>query len=216
GTQRASGIWLFEHALNQKIPVIYDTIMEDGRETRVANQSETLAARDKLRQIKEKFRSWVFSDPDRTEHLVRLYNDTYNNLRPRQFDGPQLAFPGMSRAITLRPHQVDAVWRGVSGGNTPLAHVVGAGKSYTMAATAVKMRQAGLIRKPLIVVPNHLLEQFAREFQQLYPNAHLLVAGKGDFTRDRRKYLTAKIASGDWDAVIVTHSSFERIGMSRD
>ncbi|HWB12727.1 MAG TPA: DEAD/DEAH box helicase family protein [Pirellulales bacterium] len=216
GTQRASGVWLFEHALNQKIPVIYDTIMEDGKETRVANQAETLAASEKMRLIKEKFRGWVFTDPDRTERLVRLYNDTYNNLRPRQFDGSHLDFPGMNKSISLRPHQEDAVWRGMSSGNTLLAHVVGAGKTFTMAATGMKMKQAGLINKPMFVVPNHMLEQFAREFMQLYPTAKLLVATKEDLTRERRKRLTAKIASGDWDGIIVTHSSFERIGMSRD
>ena len=215
GTLRAGGTWLFEQALNQKIPVIYDTIMEDGKETRVVNQSETLAARDKLRQIKEKFRAWVFSDPDSTERLVRLYNDTYNNLRPRQFDGSHLSFPGMSKAIALRPHQEDAVWRGMSSGNTLLTHVVGAGKTFTMAATGMKMKQAVLIKKPVYVVPNHMLEQFAREFMQLYPTAKLLVATKDDLTRERRKRLVAKIASGDWDGIIMTHSSFERVGMSR-
>src|SRR6201984_3280900 len=121
----------------------------------------------------------------------------------------------MSQAIRLNPHQADAAWRGMSGGNTLLAHAVGAGKTYTMAATGMKMKQAGLIKKPIYVVPNHLLEQFAREFMQLYPNAKLLVATKEDLTRDRRKMLTAKIASGDWDGILVTHSSFERIGMSR-
>jgi Type III restriction enzyme, res subunit len=166
--------------------------------------------------IKERFRSWLFTDPDRTERLVRLYNDTYNNLRPRLFDGSHLTFPGMNQTITLRSHQADAIWRGMSSGNTLLAHAVGAGKTYTMAATGMKMKQAGLLKKPIYVVPNHLLEQFAREFMQLYPNAKLLVAGKEDFTKERRKYLTAKIASGEWDGIIVTHSSFERIGMSRD
>src|ERR1700740_3250945 len=121
----------------------------------------------------------------------------------------------MSQAITLNPHQKDAVWRGMSSGNTLLAHAVGAGKTFTMAATGMKMKQAGLLKKPMYVVPNHLLEQFAREFQQWYPNARLLVAAKEDFTRERRKVLTAKIASGDWDGIVVTHSSFERIGMSR-
>jgi N12 class adenine-specific DNA methylase len=122
----------------------------------------------------------------------------------------------MNQTLTLRPHQKDAVWRGMSSGNTLLAHVVGAGKTFTMAATGMKRKQAGLIKKPMYVVPNHLLEQFSREFMQLYPNARLLVAGKEDLSRDRRKMLTAKIASGDWDGIIVTHSSFERIGMSRD
>jgi N12 class adenine-specific DNA methylase len=149
-------------------------------------------------------------------HYEASYNDTYNNLRPRLFDGSHLDFSGMNQTISLRPHQKDAVWRGMSSGNTLLAHVVGAGKTFTMAATGMKMKEAGLVKKPMYVVPNHLLEQFAREFMQLYPNARLLVAAKEDLTRDRRKMLTAKIASGEWDGIIVTHSSFERIGMSRD
>jgi N12 class adenine-specific DNA methylase/trans-aconitate methyltransferase len=216
GTQRANGTWLLELALNMKSPTIYDTVMNGDREERVVNQEATLAAREKQKLIKERFRSWVFADPDRTERLVRTYNDTYNNLRPRLFDGSHLDFPGMNQAIHLRSHQNDAVWRGMSSGNTLLAHVVGAGKTFTMAATGMKMKQAGLIKKPMYVVPNHLLEQFSREFMQLYPNARLLVAAKEDLTRERRKMLTAKIASGEWDGIIVTHSSYERIGMSRD
>jgi N12 class adenine-specific DNA methylase len=216
GTARANGTNLFDLALNMKTPVIYDIINHGDREERVVNQEATLAAREKQKLIKERFRSWVFTDPDRTERLVRLYNDTYNNLRPRLFDGSHLDFPGMNQTIRLRPHQMDAVWRGMSSGNTLLAHAVGAGKTFTMAATGMKMKEAGLIKKPMYVVPNHLLEQFAREFMQLYPNARLLVAAKEDLTRDRRKFLTAKIASGEWDGIIVTHSSFERIGMSRD
>ncbi len=216
GTARANGTWLFELALNMKTPTIYDTIDHGDREERVVNQEATIAAREKQKLIKERFRSWVFSDPERTERLVRIYNDTYNNLRPRLFDGSHLDFPGMNQNLKLRPHQNDAVWRGMSSGNTLLAHVVGAGKTFTMAATGMKMKQAGLIKKPMYVVPNHLLEQFSREFMQLYPNAKLLVAAKEDLTKDRRKFLTAKIASGEWDGIIVTHSSFERIGMSRD
>jgi len=216
GTSRANGTWLLELALNMKSPTIYDTIQDGDREERVVNQEATMAAREKQKLIKERFRSWVFADPERTERLVRLYNDTYNNLRPRLFDGSHLDFQGMNQVLTLRPHQKDAVWRGMSSGNTLLAHVVGAGKTFTMAATGMKMKQASLVKKPMYVVPNHLLEQFAREFMQLYPNAKLLVASKEDLSRDRRKFLTAKIASGDWDGIIVTHSSFERIGMSRD
>src|SRR5206468_10873488 len=136
----------------------------------------TLAAREKQKLIKEGFRSWLFSDPERTERLVRLYNDTYNNLRPRLFDGSHLDYPGMNRTIRLHAHQNDAVWRGMSSGNTLLAQAVGAGKTFTMAATGMKMKQAGLIGKPMYVVPNHLLEQFGREFMHLYPNAKLLVA----------------------------------------
>jgi len=215
GTPRANGIWLFEQALNMKTPVIYDTIEVGGKEVKAANPEATLAAREKQKQIKERFRSWTFSDPERTERLVRLYNDTYNNIRLRLFDGSHLDFPGMNRAIQLDPHQKNAVWRGMSSGNTLLAHAVGAGKTYSMAATGTKMKQAGLIKKPLYVVPNNLLEQFAREFMQLYPNAKLLVAGKEDLTRERRKFLTARIASGEWDGIVMTHSSFERVGMSR-
>lgn len=216
GTERANGAGLFELALNMKTPLIYDTVYSGDREERVVNQEATLAAREKQKLIKERFRSWVFADAERTERLVRLYNGTYNNLRPRLFDGSHLEFPAMNETIELRPHQTAAIWRGMSAGNTLLAHAVGAGKSFTMAATAIKMKDAGLIKKPMIVVPNHLLEQFAREFMQLYPNARLLVASKDDMTRENRKHLTAKIASGEWDGIIVTHSSFERIGMSRD
>lgn len=215
GTGRANGTWLLELALNMKTPVIYDTVSSGDREERVVNPEETLAAREKQKLIKERFRAWVFTDPDRTERLVRVYNDTYNNLRPRLFDGSHLDFPGMSRTFHLRHHQAAAVWRGMTAGNTLLAHCVGAGKTFTMAATGMKMRQAGLVKKPMYVVPNHMLEQFSREFIQLYPNAKLLVATKDDLGKERRKFLTAKIASGEWDGIIVTHSSFERIGMSR-
>ncbi len=215
GTARANGAWLLELALNMQSPVIYDTIMNGDREERVVNQEATLSAREKQRLIKERFQSWLFTDPDRTERLVRVYNDLYNNLRPRLFDGSHLDFPGMNQTMRLRPHQKDAIWRGMSAGNTLLAQAVGAGKTFIMAATGMKMKQAGLIKKPMYVVPNHLLEQFGREFLHLYPNARLLIAGKEDLTRDHRKLLTAKIASGDWDGIIVTHSSFERIGMSR-
>lgn len=214
GTNRAGGPWLLELALNMKSPIIYDTIMNGDREERVVNHEATLAAREKQKLIKERFRGWVFADPERTERLVRLYNDTYNNLRPRLFDGSHLDFPGMNETVRLHSHQTDAVWRGMSSGNTLLAQAVGAGKTFTMAATGTKMKQASLIKKPLYVVPNHMLEQFGREFMQLYPNAKLLIAGKEDLARERRKHLTAKIASGDWDGIIVTHSSFERIGMS--
>ena len=182
----ANGTWLLELALNMKTPVIYDPDPADP-DKRVVNQEATMAAREKQKLIKERFRAWVFSDPDRTERLVRVYNDTYNNLRPRLFDGSHLDYPGMNQTINLRPHQNDAVWRGMSNGNTLLAHAVGAGKTYTMAATGMKMKQAGLMKKPMYVVPNHLLEQFAREFMQLYPNGKLLVAAKEDLTRDRRK-----------------------------
>jgi N12 class adenine-specific DNA methylase len=161
-----SGTILLEQALSMKTPAIYDTIESSGREERVLNPEATLAAREKQKRVKEWFRAWVFADADRTERPVRLYNDTYNNIRLRLFDGSHLDFPGMSQTIRLHPHQADAVWRGMTGGNTLLAHAVGAGKSLEIAATAMKLKQAGLIKKPMVVVPNHLLEQFAREFQQ--------------------------------------------------
>ncbi len=215
GTPRANGTWLLELALNMKTPVIYDPDPDDS-DKRVVNHEATLAAREKQKLLKERFRSWVFSDPDRTERLVRISNDLYNNLRPRLFDGTHLDFPGMSQTFELRQHRKDAVWRIMSGGNTLLAHHVGGGKSAVQAAAAMKMKEAGLVRKVMCVCPNHLLEQYAREFQSVYPNAKLLVAGKEDFTKERRKLLTAKIASGDWDAIVVTHSSFDRIGMSKE
>ncbi|MBL8891559.1 MAG: DEAD/DEAH box helicase family protein [Planctomycetaceae bacterium] len=215
GTSRIDGVRLLELALNMKSPLIYDTIKTSDGEERVVNQEETLAAKEKQKLIKERFKQWIFNDPERTERLVRVYNDTYNNIRLRKFDGSHLEFPGMNQTITLRPHQKDAIWRGMSDGNCLLAHAVGAGKTFTMAATGMKLKQAGLVKKPMYVVPNHMLEQFSREFMQIFPNARLLIASKDDLGRDRRKYLTAKIASGDWDGIIVTHSSFERIGMSQ-
>jgi N12 class adenine-specific DNA methylase len=154
GTPRVGGTSLLEQALNMKTPVIYDTISHGEREERVLNPEATLAAREKQKLIKERFRQWVFADPERTERLVRLYSDTYNNLRPRLFDGSHLDFPGMNQAVRLRPHQQDAVWRGMTGGSTLLAHAVGAGKSFVFAATAMKMKQAGLIKKPLVAVPS--------------------------------------------------------------
>ena len=214
GTNRINGITLLEMALNMKSPVVYDTIDDGGVERRVVNEMETLAVKEKQNLLKEAFRGWVFADPDRAEQLVRIYNDTYNNLRLRDFDGSHLRFPGMNQVVALRQHQKNAIWRCMSSGNTLLAHAVGAGKTFVMAATGMKLKEAQIVRKPMYVVPNHMLEQFGREFLQLYPNAHLLLATKEDMSRQRRKYLTARIASGQWDGVIVTHSSFERIGMS--
>ena len=216
GTSRINGTELLGLALNLKTPVIYDTVRGANGDERVLNPEETQAAKEKQKLIKEKFKGWIFSDPDRTERLVRDYNDTYNNLRPRIFDGSHLDFPGMSKAITLNPHQKDAVWRCMTAGNTLLAHCVGAGKTFEVAAATMKKKQAGLAKKTIIAVPNHMLEQFGREFMQLYPDAKILLASKEDFTKERRKMLTARIATGDWDAIIVTHSSFERIGMSRE
>jgi N12 class adenine-specific DNA methylase len=215
GTRRITGLALLEQALNFRTPKIYDEIRDaHGNTKRVVNQEQTVAALEKQGRIKQRFSGWIFSDPDRAERLVRIYNDTFNNLVVRTFDGSHQTFPGMNRTVALRPHQTAAIWRVVSSGNTLLAHAVGAGKTYEMAASAMKLKQTGLVRKSLIAVPNHMLEQFGREFLHLYPNARLLIAGKEDLARDRRKLLTAKIATGNWDAIVVTHSSFERIGMS--
>ena len=217
GTNRMNGIALFEQALNLQVPTIYDTrYAPGGKEERTINQDETLAAREKQKAIKAAFKAWIFTDPERTERLVRMYNDTYNNLRLRAFDGGHLSFPGMNPAFHPYAHQKDGIWRIMCGGNSLMAQLVGAGKSAIMAAAAMKMKQAGLIQKPIFIVPNHLLEQFGREFLHVYPNAKLLMASREDFTRDRRKLLTAKMASQAWDAILVTHSSFERIGMSHD
>ncbi len=215
GTKRITGLALLEQALNLRVPKIYDEIRDaNGGTKRVVNQEQTVAAMEKQGRIKQRFSGWIFNDPDRAERLVGIYNDTFNTLVVRTFDGSHQTFPGMNRTVKLEPHQTAAVWRVVSSGNTLLAHVVGAGKTYEMAASAMKLKQTGLVRKSLIAVPNHMLEQFGREFLHLYPNARLLIAGKEDLARDRRKLLTAKIATGNWDAIVVTHSSFERIGMS--
>ena len=217
GTQRCNGVTLLEQALNLQVPTIYDTrYVPGGKEERVVNQDDTLAAREKQKAIKEAFKAWLWTEPERTDRLVRTYNDTYNNLRLRAFDGGHLTFPGMNPAFYPYAHQKDGIWRIMCAGNSLMAQLVGAGKSAIMAAAAMKMRQAGLIRKSICVVPNHLLEQFGREFLHVYPNAKLLMASREDFTRARRKLLTAKMASQAWDAILVTHSSFERIGMSLD
>ena len=208
GTPRANGgTWLLELALNLKTPVIYDTVQTGDREERVVNQEATLAAREKQKRIKERFRAWVFADPERTEQLVRLYNDTYNNLRPRLFDGSPPRLPGDEPDDRPRPHQADAVWRGMSCGQHAPGPCVGAGKTFTMAATGMKMKQAGLITEADV----RGAQPHARAVRPRVPAAlsqrKLLVAGKEDLSRDRRKILTAKIASGEWDGIIVTHSS---------
>ncbi len=217
GTAKRDAVSLLNDALNLRSPTIYELVSDgEGGEKRVVEQTATLAAREKLATIKERFRGWVFGEPERTDRLVRLYNDTFNSDRLRSYDGQHLTFPGMNPEIHLRPHQVNAVWRTMTDGNTLLAHVVGAGKTFEMIAAGMKLKQTGLARKPLFVVPNHMLEQFSREFYLLYPNANLLVASKEDLTASKRKLFTAKVTSGDWDGVIMTHSSFSKIGLSPD
>ncbi len=216
GTKDIDAYTLVEQALNMRTPTVRRAVSggPGERDTYVVDQQATLAVREKQIALKGRFSRWVFEDPVRSERLVKFYNENFNNLKLRQFDGDHLKFPRMSSAIELRPHQKAAVWRNMSSGNTLLAHVVGAGKTFTMCAAAMEMRRTGLAKKPVIVIPNHMLEQFSREFLLLYPDANLLVATKQDLGKKRRQLLKARMATGDWDGIIMTHSSFEKIAMS--
>ncbi len=214
GTSRANAFRLFEDCLNLRATNIYDTVEEDGREKRVLNQAETIAAREKQNKIKEAFKDWIFSDPKRREELETTYNRLFNQIRLPNYDGSYLKFPEMNPAIELRPHQKNAIHRIITSGNTLLHHVVGAGKTYTMAAAIMKLRQYGLAKKPMIAVPNHLVEQWAGEFRTLYPNAKLLIATKEDLSKENRQRFVGKVAMGDWDAVIIAQSSFAKIPIS--
>lgn len=214
GTDRRGALDLVEEALNLRTPAVYD---HDSRsEKDILNPAATEAARDKQAKIKERFKEWLWSDDARRERLVRKYNDEFNNIRLRTFNGEHLTLPGASPAIVLRPHQKAGVWRILQTPNTLLAHVVGAGKTYTMVAAAMELKRVGLARKPLFVVPNHMLGQFSSELLSLYPAANILVASKDDFEKEKRRTLFGRIATGNWDAVIVTHSGFERIPVSRE
>ena len=209
GTDRRSALELLEDALNLRTPTVYDHDPDTDRD--VINAPATEAARDKQEKIKERFKQWVWQDDERRERLARKYNDEFNNVRLRSFNGDHLRLPGASSAITLHPHQRAAVWRILQTPNCLLAHVVGAGKTYTMVAAAMELKRLGLARKPLFAVPNHMLGQFSSELLTLYPGANILVATKDDFEKDKRKTLTSRIATGNWDAVIMTHSGFEKI-----
>ena len=213
GTDRRTALDLIEDALNLRTPTIYDP--DPVEDKQVVNAPATEAARDKQQKIKERFQSWVWEDEPRRERLCRLYNDRFNGVRLRTFNGDHLQLPGASDAITLRPHQKAAIWRILQTPNTLLAHVVGAGKTYTLVAAAMELKRLGLARKPLFVVPNHMLEQFSSELLTLYPAANILVATKEDFEKERRQTLMSRIATGNWDAVIVTHSGFERVPLSQ-
>ena len=215
GTDRINGYKILEETLNLKDVRIFDTKQgPDGREVRVLNKKETILAQQKQQAIKDAFRDWIWKAPDRRERLTRLYNERFNSTRPREYDGSHLTFPGMNPEIKLRPHQVNAIARILYGGNSLLAHVVGAGKTYEMAAAAMESKRLGLCNKPLFVVPNHLTEQWASEFLQLYPGANILVATKKDFETQNRKKFCSRIATGDYDAIIIGHSQFERIPIS--
>ncbi|MEO8350337.1 MAG: DEAD/DEAH box helicase family protein [Chthoniobacteraceae bacterium] len=212
GTGRYPALDLIQDALNLKTPTVYDP--DPKTDGRILNVAETEGARDKLEKVKERFKSWLWQDDDRRERLCRKYNSEFNNIRLRVFNGSHLTLPGSSPNITLREHQKNAVWRIVQSENTLLAHAVGAGKTFTMVAAAIELKRLGLASKPMFAVPNHMLEQFSSELLALYPTANILVAGKKDFESSRRARLFSRIATGNWDAVIVTHSSFEKIPVS--
>lgn len=214
GTPRMNAIELVQCALNVQVPTVRDRSPEGDRY--VINASQTLAAREKLGQIKARFAEWVFADTQRREALCRIYNDTFNAIRPRSYDGSHLKLPGFSHCFDLHPHQKDAIWRVVQSGNTGLFHVVGAGKTAVCVASSMEMRRLGFVNKPCHVVPNHMLDQYTAEFVRLYPGASVLMAGKEDLEGDKRRELVARIATGDWDAVVITHSSFERIKLAPD
>ena len=215
GTSRANAYKILEETLNLKDVRIYDTIEDaEGKPKRVLNKRETMLAQQKQQVIKDAFANWVWQDPQRRIALVRQYNELFNSTRPREYDGSHIKFVGMNPEITLREHQRNAIAHVLYGGNTLLAHEVGAGKTYEMAASAMEAKRLGLCQKSLFVVPNHLTEQWASEFLNLYPNAKLLVARRKDFETANRKKFCARIATGDYDAVIIGHSQFERIPLS--
>ena len=217
GTDCANAYKILEDTLNLRDVRIYDTIRDtDGKEKRVLNSKETTLAQQKQQAIKEAFRDWIWRDPDRRRELVQLYNERFNSTRPREYDGRHLIFPGMNPEITLREHQRNAIAHDLYGGNTLLAHEVGAGKTFEMIAAAMEGKRLGLCQKSLFAVPNHLTEQWASEFLRLYPSANILVATKKDFETRNRKKFCARIATGDYDAVIIGHSQFERIPVSRE
>ena len=215
GTERANAYRIIEDSLNLRDTRIYDYVEdEEGKKKAVLNKKETAVAQGKQEAIRLAFEEWIWKDPERRERLTAYYNEHFNAIRPREYDGSHLTFPGMNPEISLRTHQTNAIARTIYGGNTLLAHVVGAGKTYTMVAAAMKMKQMGLCHKSMIVVPNHIIEQFSAEWLQLYPSANILVATKKSFEKKNRRKFCARIATGEYDAVIIGHSQFERIPMS--
>ena len=216
GTNRASAYKLIEDTLNLRDTNVYDQIVdENGKKSSVLNKEETMLARSKQEIIKEEFKNWIFEDVDRRSRLVKEYNKRFNSIRLREYDGSNLTFDGMNPEIELRPHQRDAIARGLFGGNTLLAHEVGAGKTFEMIGIAMESKRLGMSNKSMFVVPNHIVEQFGREFNQLYPGANVLCATEKDFTPDKRKRFCSRIATGDYDAVIIGHSQFEKIPISK-
>ena len=217
GTKRMNAYQILEQTLNQRDVRVFDYLEdENGNKKPVLNKKETAIAQDRQELIKQKFSEWIWKDINRRERLCRIYNETFNSIRPREYDGSHIRFSGMNPEITLRPHQVNAIAHIMYGGNTLLAHEVGAGKTFEMVAAAMEMKRLGLCTKSLIVVPNHITEQWAAEWLQLYPSANILVATKKDFETQNRKKFCARIATGDYDAVIIGHSQFEKIPMSAE
>ena len=217
GTKRMSAYHILEQTLNQKdVRVFYYIEDENGNKKAVLNKKETAIAQDRQELIKQKFSEWIWRDIDRRERLCHIYNETFNSIRPREYDGRHIRFEGMNPEISLRPHQINAIAHILYGGNTLLAHEVGAGKTYEMVAAAMEMKRLGLCTKSLIVVPNHITEQWAAEFLQLYPSANILVATKKDFEKQNRKKFCSRISTGDYDAIIIGHSQFEKIPMSAE
>ena len=217
GTKRVNAYHIFEQTLNQKDVRIFDYIEDEhGNRKPVLNKKETAIAQDRQELIKAKFSEWIWKDIDRREKLCRIYNETFNAIRPREYDGQHIRFSGMNPEITLRTHQINAIAHIMYGGNTLLAHEVGAGKTFEMVAAAMESKRLGLCTKSLVVVPNHITEQWAAEWLQLYPSANILVATKKDFERQNRRKFCGRIATGDFDAIIIGHSQFEKIPMSRE
>ena len=214
GTKRANAYEIFEDSLNQRDVRIFDKKLVGGKEIRVLNEKQTMIAQQKQDAIGEAFKDWIFKDPERREVLCKTYNELFNNIRPREYDGSHINFVGMNPEISLRPHQLNAVAHILYGKNTLLAHCVGAGKTFEMVAAAMESKRLGLCRKSLFVVPNHLTEQWGGDFLRLYPGANVLVATKRDFEPARRKKFCARIATGDYDAVIIGHTQFEKIPLS--
>ncbi|HFD5532536.1 TPA: helicase-related protein [Streptococcus pyogenes] len=217
GTSRVNGYKLIEDALNLKETKVFDQIENpDGSKRSVLNKKETLLAGQKQELLKEEFKNWIFSDQERRNRLVKLYNERFNSIRNREYDGSNLSFEGMNTEIDLRPHQRNAIARSLYGGNTLLAHVVGSGKTFEMVASAMESKRLGMCSKSLFVVPNHLTGQIGREFMQLYPSANIMVADKKDFEPRNRKRFIGKIATGEYDAVVIGHTQFEKIPMSKE
>ena len=216
GTSRVDAISIIEETLNSRIVTVRDKVSDNPPKYEV-NQKETMLARDKAEQIKEEFRSWIFREAERRRKYVDYYNETFNNIRLREYDGSYLTMPGMNPMISLRPHQKNAIARILlSGGNTLLAHCVGAGKSFEMIGAVMEMRRLGLCHKPLMVVPNHLVVEMGAEFLRLYPQANVLVADKESFQKENRRRFVSRITTGNYDAVIMGHSQFQKIPMSME